>query len=59
MCWFNHCSTVNVASVVSTFRVEKAFSAPTFVARSQNLDADAKSSKLVLVCLPRSRNRTA
>ena len=43
MWWSNHCSTVSVAMVVSTFSVERAFSAPNLEARSQNPDADSKS----------------
>ncbi|MCW2550967.1 MAG: hypothetical protein JWR78_748 [Mycobacterium sp.] len=39
--------------------VERAFSAPNFEARSQNREADSKSSKDVDVCLPCRRYRTA
>jgi hypothetical protein len=59
MWWFSHCSTVSVARVVSTLSLERAFSAPNFEARSQNREADSKSSKDVDVCLPCRRYRTA
>ena len=59
MCLVSHCSTVNDVREVSAVSVSKAFSTPNLFASSANFEAELKSSKLVEVCLPWRRYRTA